>query len=207
MLISGMKRRLFNLVAAVSLALCGMFIVGWLAAGLGSQYRMRGYLAQRVVYIGFERSVLACNTVNAAEAVRPASWPRSGWYTSHYDDDEPGFGYPSHYTTDPARRLWLHFGGLHVSEFKYVGALTGTLNGWSFSVPSWLPTALSAMVPAMWVRSVLRRRRAAASERTGKCLNCGYDLRATPNRCPECGTPSTSSGQASVASKPAEAAA
>ena len=36
---------------------------------------------------------------------------------------------------------------------------------------------------ALYVESVARQRR---RERVGKC-ECGYDVRATPERCPECG--------------------
>ncbi len=58
----------------------------------------------------------------------------------------------------------------------------------SVSVPCWLAAVLSACLPADWL---LRRRRRQIVRRRlerGQCLRCGYDLRATPERCPECGT-------------------
>jgi len=60
---------------------------------------------------------------------------------------------------------------------------------WQFVFPAWLPAAAMAMLPAVWVGLTLRRHRSAQRLRRGLCSRCGYDLRATFDRCPECGTP------------------
>jgi hypothetical protein len=46
-----------------------------------------------------------------------------------------------------------------------------------------LPAAALAAIVAAHVLAASRRRR----PRPGHCRACGYDLRATPDRCPECG--------------------
>jgi hypothetical protein len=63
---------------------------------------------------------------------------------------------------------------------------TYRLVGHRLSLPHWVIVALAAGVPG-WRVSVCGRR--ALRARLNLCPNCGYDLRATPERCPECGTP------------------
>ena len=51
--------------------------------------------------------------------------------------------------------------------------------------PYWALTSCSVPFPGMWFCRRLRLRRRHSPY---YCHTCGYDLRATPDRCPECGT-------------------
>jgi len=53
-------------------------------------------------------------------------------------------------------------------------------------LPYWLPAILFAVFPMLWFFAPHRRR--AKRRKLGLCPICGYDLRASPDRCPECGT-------------------
>ncbi len=56
------------------------------------------------------------------------------------------------------------------------------------AVPPWQLAGAFGLMPAIWAGlAAVRLARHAARRRHGQCPACGYDLRASPERCPECG--------------------
>src|SRR5690242_1848624 len=148
-----MKRRLFNLAAAVSvllalacvgfwvLTLNHLYLTGWGDPGRGKVHWTFGSVDGRVQLV-------------YDNGLRGAT-PLGDWSLA----------------------------GIECAKFN---------SGWNVWISWWLPTVLLFIAPMIWIWRAWRKRRHI----DGVCPRCGYDLRATPERCPECGTP--------VTKKPAE---
>jgi hypothetical protein len=89
----------------------------------------------------------------------------------------------SHMRLEPPARTekpWFGFDYEAIDDLS--GAPDQVWGHWLIAIPIWLPFLIFAAPAGWWLRGVLRRRRGAH-----ECPSCGYDLRATPDRCPECG--------------------
>jgi hypothetical protein len=127
----------------------------------------------RVVASGRGRFAYSCDaevyqrsSVTAEEAARPVGrWQWEGWQREFVGCPAPGFGGPS------SHRLGFHL------AWRGDGSTVRR----EVILPYWAVVLPAALLPALWVLRNLCRR-----VRPGACPVCGYDLRATPDRCPEC---------------------
>ncbi|HEY2589611.1 MAG TPA: hypothetical protein VGI81_27950 [Tepidisphaeraceae bacterium] len=69
-----------------------------------------------------------------------------------------------------------------------VGARAGSAQFYWLWVRLWPSTVLLAILSTFRAHAYVRRRRQMTRQRAGLCASCGYDLRASTGRCPECGT-------------------
>ena len=209
-----MNRRLLNLLTALSLLLCVAVVVLWVRSYwtadtvlLRSERLYRATSGGGVLVVSrlalFHRqgnwrtgmkpggSDLAVYTETPKEfAAAHAGRPR--WKRSARPYSGPAIWGVTWVPVDgPA---WPRVAGVAMKESARFDNATGRceenwLIGRALWLPYWLPAALFTALPAVALRRRMIARRESRRRRTSLCPACGYDLRATPDRCPECGTP------------------
>ena len=153
-----MRRTLLNLLTALSLLLCVAACVLW----------VRSYFVQDVIISspGEPRSINLHSTCGAFVLIRQTNYIPP---VVRHSRDQVAV-----YASTPAMALIT----FDVGEDRPGGV------PWMVVFPQWLVVVVSGALPVARLRRRSRKRRGSHAV----CPACGYDLRASPGRCPECGT-------------------
>ena len=87
--------------------------------------------------------------------------------------------------TDPGNMPRFHWFPFPPVVFGYISHAGGPFEERTVSIAYWLLLLPTLPLPLI---AIVRHRRRRQRETNNLCPTCGYDLRATPDRCPECGT-------------------
>jgi hypothetical protein len=172
-----MKRRLLNFLTALSLLLAALACVLWAVSHCGSIFASYAHAPASDEPVDVMRIDLAAGKGNC-------------WIGLVRGDSvlDPSLvvGPPRfHFDVD-----WHNPDVATIADWNFHGFGTKRLRpgGWyredGLAFPLWLPILLFAALPSVRAHNHLRRTRRLAG---GACASCGYDLRASPQRCPECG--------------------
>jgi hypothetical protein len=202
------KHRLVSLVAAASLVLCIATVALWVR----SYFRSESVAHINDIILGPGR----VRDFVDAERHRP-SWSRAAWHDEwrissyrgtitilHNRSDttfRTGAWQPHgwHYSSEESRTRWPRpsdgiLARIGISYTRYgkeppdEKETHGWADSWGYThivtIPHWLALMLASALPAF---TAIRWIREHGARQGGSCTTCGYDLRATPDRCPECG--------------------
>ena len=169
-----MRRKLFSLCAAVSLLLCVAACVVW----------ARSYaVKETVAWTPWSGLLLEAFSAPGRVYVRwntGLQWPPSGVRHFERSVEETDLAFNWRGYTD-----WNALGIGYRHQAPSQGLFATPSEHREVTAPFSHLALLCALAPAAKIGGwVFARRR----NRLGRCSACGYDLRATPDRCPECGT-------------------
>jgi hypothetical protein len=173
-----MKRRLLNLLTLLSLLLCAAVAALW-----GCSHATDAYLRRY-----HEPAIVECMSCSGRIAVRWGEFVStevevpSGWAGTVWPLRRGSYFYGTDYYEDLLRD---HANGGTMYRRSRVNTPEQRGDVLLLVVPYW-PLVLASATPV--VALFASRRRNCPRVRTGLCAACGYDLRATPGTCPECGT-------------------
>jgi hypothetical protein len=175
-----MGRRLFTIFSAVSVLLCVAACVGWV-----DSYQSR-------IELWWDRPTVAWGLVvdEGTLGIARANSDRGhrGWEWNEFNADQffrDRFLLPdSQFEKDAVRSALARFGFDSFGYWQSEGTPNPRFSVTGRSFPIWFVVCVLAVFPSLWLWRRIRRRRLGS----GYCGVCGYDLRATPGLCPECGT-------------------
>jgi len=178
-----MKHRLFTVMSAASLLLCAAAISLW-ARSYHVQdvivWRRPATAAPRAawLFIFDKGTLIAGKWESPQQFLGVSAFQGSSGYLSPYHDysKAPALFHESLYP--------MNFIGPRLS-FGGFGLIIG---GPIVFLPLWFLAVCAGVLPGWWLAW---RRRLRARLVAGCCSGCGYDLRASSGRCPECGNPIT----------------
>ena len=183
-----MRSRLFTFASTVSALLFVTTCVLWVRS-----YRVTDQLnwlsprTDRTAIVSEGRvAVLSERLINESSMFLPPAGRRYGLTRSNHrkpdSSDRWLFGFTV--TKVNGREADFQLGGFRFAFQDGRGNFNVDLTAHLLISPLWLLDLLFLLLPVSWIAVRFKRR---AGESRHLCTHCGYDLRATPDRCTECG--------------------
>ena len=192
-----LARILLNAATLVSLVLCVVTAVLWVRGYFvldnlyrqawfdedGKSYWIQDEMSSGRGGVGMNRIVQSFPpTISSGRTTRQVYEARYGAGTVHRAKPP---AYPQFHVGVGDVPVWGGFKRGGFARPDVPGRRLPRTYAWQLVVPYWAVVPPLAALPVTWL---VRRHHHRRRVRAGLCPACGYDLRATPDRCPECGT-------------------